>query len=275
MAKYLVSAGLAEQIYDKRWGRKRQHAIESGAMNQQWLPPELDFFNSDLPTLQARAKDEGEAWGDGMFHLIKLLATKTPISSEERKAAMEHVMRLAQAFYVLSQFYMNWSYWIGYLDAKRHYDESHKKQRTPLDRTEATKIVESMYRQNPGVSTKDVLKKLDEANVSGFFGGEKYFGPRGGKRITKPDENWVDALDEQAVIQWIYRSRKRVRKELEAMAWLKRSETVLGIARRPSKSQLAGLQDKVQEAIAIGERIKAQRLRDERGEHELGTSTNH
>ena len=244
-------------------------------MNQQWLPPELDFFNSDLPALQARAKDEGEAWGNGMFYLIKLLTSKAPISSEERKAATEHVMRLAQAFYVLSQFYMNWSYWIGYLDAKGHYDESHKKKRTPLDRTEATRIVESMYRQNQGVSTKDVLEELDEANVSGFFGREKYFGPRGGKQKKKLGEKWVEALDEQAVIQWIYRSRKRVRKELEAMAWLKRSETVLDVARRPSKAQLVRLQDKVQEAIAIGERIKAQRLRDERGEHELSTSKSH
>lgn len=256
-------------------GRKRQHAIESGAMNKEWLPPELDFFNSDLPTLQARAKDEVEALETVMSHLIEL-AAKAPIGSEERKAAIGHVTRLAQAFYLLSQFYMNWGYWTGYLDAKRHYDESRKKQRTPTDRREAAKIVERMYRRNPESSTKDVLKKLDEANVSGFFGGGKYFGPRGGKQKAKPAENWVEALDEQAVIQWMYRSRKRVRKELEAMAWLKRSETVrLVIARRPSKSQLAGLQDRVQEAIAIGERIKAQRLRDERGEHEPSTSKNH
>jgi hypothetical protein len=242
-------------------------------VKKEWLPPELDFFNSDLPTLQARAKDASEAWVAGMLHLIKLLTTEAPSSAEERKATMAHVTRLAQAFYLLGQFYMNWGYWTGYLDAKRHYDESRKKQRTPLDRTEATKIVESIYRQNPEPSRKHVLKKLDEANVSGFFGGEKYFGPRGGKKRAKRDEKWVDGHDEQAVVQWIYRTRKRVSKELEADAWLKRSETVLlGITPYPSKSQVAGLQDRVQKAITFAEDIKARRLRDECGEHKPSTS---
>ena len=242
-------------------------------MKKEWLPPELDFFNSDLPTLQATAKDAGEAWVAGMLHLIKLLSTESPVSLEDPKATLEHVTKLAQAFYLLGQFYMNWGYWTGYLDAKKHYDESRKKHRTPLDRTTATKIVESIYRRNPDRSREYVLKQLDEAKVSGFFGKEKYFGPRGGKKRAKPYEEWVDGHDEQAVVQWIYRTRKRVNKELEAAAWLKRSETVLlGIAPYPSKSQVAGLQDRVQKAITFAEEIKARRLRDDRGEHAPSTS---
>lgn len=117
-------------------------------------------------------------------------------------------------------------YWQGYRDAKRHYETTLKSHKTPADRKNAERIVAAVLHRNEAASSKDICKALDQAGVSGGFGSADFFGPRMHEREARRGEKWIDGHAEQALVQWIYRIRRRVKTERQASAWLKRSSEV-------------------------------------------------
>lgn len=134
---------------------------------------------------------------------------------------------LADNLIEIVNYYTLLGYWRGYREAKRHYQITLKSHKTPADRKGAERIVAGVLRRNQNASTKDICKTLDESGVSGGFGREDYFGPRRGAQQAKLGERWVDGHAEQAVVQWIYRIRKRVKTEKVANAWLSHPESRL------------------------------------------------
>jgi hypothetical protein len=133
---------------------------------------------------------------------------------------------LADGLIEIVDYYTLLGYWRGYRDAKRHYQTTLKRKKTPADRKGAQRVVMSLLRRNEDATTMRVLKALDDAGVSGGFGDEDYFGPRIGTSDAKKGERWIDGHGEQAVVQWIHRIRKRVKTERLANAWLSRSSKI-------------------------------------------------
>src|SRR5208337_1075947 len=130
---------------------------------------------------------------------------------------------LADSLTEIIDYYVVLGYWRGYRDAKRHYQITMKSHKIPADRKNAERIVAAVLRANEAASTKNICMALDEAGVSGGFGSSDYFGPRMRAKEAKLGERWVDGHAEPAVVQWIYRIRKRVKTERQANAWLNRA----------------------------------------------------
>jgi hypothetical protein len=132
---------------------------------------------------------------------------------------------LADGLTNIVDYYVVLGYWRGYRDARRHYETQLKSHKTPVDRKNAERIVLAVLRKNDEASTGDVCRALDDAGVSGGFG-EEYFGARVGAKKARQGDRWVDGRSEQAVVQWVYRIRKRFKAEKLANAWLSRSSKV-------------------------------------------------
>jgi hypothetical protein len=154
------------------------------------------------------------------------------LSAEARRRILQSFQgredgrELADGLIEMVDYYTLVGYWRGYRDAKRHYDTTLKRQKTPADRRYAERFVASMIRRNPDAATKDICKALDEVGISAGFGRHDYFGPRIGTRKADVASRWIDGHAEPAVRQWIHRIRKRVRTEMHATKWLKRSSEV-------------------------------------------------
>jgi hypothetical protein len=130
---------------------------------------------------------------------------------------------LADSLTEIIEYFVVIGYWRGYRAAKRHYEITMKSHKVPADRKNAESVVAAVVRENEAASTKDICMALDKAGVSGGFGSSDHFGPRIRAKEAKRGERWVDGHAEPAVVQWIYRIRKRVKTERRANAWLNRA----------------------------------------------------
>jgi hypothetical protein len=134
--------------------------------------------------------------------------------------------KLADGLIQIIDYYVLVGYWRGYRDAKRHYETKLRNRKTPADRTNAERVVAFVLGRDENTSTKEICKSLDDAGVSGGFGREDFFGLRMGARKARQGERWIDGSSEQAVVQWIYRIRKRIRTERLGNMWLRRSAEI-------------------------------------------------
>lgn len=169
-------------------------------------------------------------------HIFSMIWEADPENSRIAQTAVRRILNsfgdrtdgreLADGLINIVDYYALLGYWRGYRDAKRHYQTTRRRRNVSKDREKAKSIVLQVLSRDQDASTQKICRALDRAGVSAWFGGEKYFGPRAGRRQTKRGENWSEGHSEQAVMQWIYRIRKRLKTEQRANAWLERSRAV-------------------------------------------------
>lgn len=130
-------------------------------------------------------------------------------------------VQLADGLVTVVQYFSQLGFWRGYRNAKRHYIAMNAVKRTPDGRQEVHREIEKMLEENIEMPADKICERLDQLGLSASFdlkirGKQKTILVGPGRQFC-----WKSVRKEDSLKNMVSRLRKRVRRERNAMAWMK------------------------------------------------------